>query len=750
MTEIIDIDTQIIGFPCYKPIIRSLGSTAEVPEFERFVFGISRMEKIKDEEAINTLEHLMQSCVTDSCKAFGVNLYTVDTKTVEKKDLPSFILSRNQIKTHKLCTSYYQKYQPSLNACLACKRSVLYCNRFLKEELSILKYMLKEKENCDYIEEKVKEHDITFLGVFDILYDFFCKRTIYMPLNRLLFTYISNNDSTIFFESMRNNPDDRTNLFSSNFVNDFTKMKDIPTEFVKKYGLQKAIIQRQLDRIEKSSDLTKTDVDELLRTISEYQKSRSDRIAAFEGLPLSQKSTFISYAIKPGAPSGYRPEPKKEPVAATQTYLDLSIEIYSGALEEMKKDSMPPAEEPSDTTDATDQKETNTPVIEQKTTEEPEESTSDTGQSFALCLYKSEKQLPQAVPSVFQSKKEDLPPYREINTPSYSSIPMEFTSQNAELSFFRSINGSLIILGEMEDAALRDGCIAIEAVHTNDGIKLLLFTSTRHLFLSTDLQNKTEKRVIGQILKQNGLKKVCYLPYLLYAFCYEKGLAINGVHSLLTYHAFFNPKSPLLGLKDLLLENIEVNRDYVRKTLENSDTLLFDSMRHYKKVFRIQKKETPKSHTLSSMEAFDKAIGYSYLLSGCMDCDARLFVRSSLTQFEFFNNEYAKHKSDVRFSGYFATYEFDIHTKHAVEITTQFLCSLTKKNIIGEYNIQLVSLQKNRTVFFISKDEFDYLDAVITTLIRDVASQYGHPLLKIFVIYEYYSAKTKEEPPTQK
>ena len=35
----VDIDTYIIGYPCYKPIIRSIRSIGDIPEFERFIFG---------------------------------------------------------------------------------------------------------------------------------------------------------------------------------------------------------------------------------------------------------------------------------------------------------------------------------------------------------------------------------------------------------------------------------------------------------------------------------------------------------------------------------------------------------------------------------------------------------------------------------------------------------------------------------------------------------------------------------------
>lgn len=317
---------------------------------------------------------------------------------------------------------------------------------------------------------------------------------------------------------------------------------------------------------------------------------------------------------------------------------------------------------------------------------------------------------------------------------------MEFYLSNEQLKGFRPIKGNLITLAEMEDASLKDRCIAVEAVCTPFGLALVLFTASRHLFAVTSMKNDVEKRVIGKMLRRNGLKKVCYQPYLLYAFCYENGLKINGVHSLLTQHYFLYPETESPALSDLIMKYVASNKQYAREKLEGSDNILYDAMRYYKKVFMRQKKEKKEQSltNLVRMEEFDRALGYSYLLGGALKTNERLFARKGNVRFDFHNNAYLDLKKQVRFSGYFATYEFPIWTKHAAGIITQFLCNLSKDNVFGEYNIQIMAVYKNRVTFFIAKDEFDYLDSVIGTTLRLVASQYGHPLLPLSVVYEYH------------
>ena len=753
----VDIDTYIIGYPCYKPIIRSIRSIGDIPEFERFIFGIGKMENRTDTEMLDMLDGLKQRYLFDSCVLFNADFYDLDEKSLEKKDVPSFILSRKKIKTHSQCAAYYKEFQSNQSACYACKRSPFYKNKYLKEELAILKFMLSGEENCKYVEEKVEKLGIELLGVFDIFFDLRIKTAVYLPLNQWFYTYISNNDSTLFFGSMKKNPEERSSYLFDFFEKDYFKAKDISAEF-KRDALKKEVaFRRHLERIEDSCDLTKSDIDELLPKLKAFQTEREDTMNGFSALLPSEKSTYISYTSRTEKKRRTDKEKAEETPAGIekreQVYLDLN-EIYAAA---NKQTEEPPAEdapavdsEPEETMETVAETTDNelseeTPASTENMSEEKPVTESGEDVSFSLCLYNTKKHFVATKQPKLRYGKEDLIRYREINPLIDSAISMEFSLSEEQRNVFRPIKGNLIMLSELEDAALNDKCIAAEAVCTDYGMALVLFTATRHLFAITGMKDEKEKKVIGNMLKRNGLKKVCYNPYLLYAFCYEKGLSINGVHSLLTTHMFLHPDAFSFGLRDLICETVSSNKEYVRDKLKDSTNPLYDSMRYYKRIFLGQERQKKKTNlaNLTRMEEFDKAIGCSYRLGGSLNSDERLFVRISGNEIQFNNNKYIRLKNTVRFSGYFATYEFPVQTKHAANIVTRFLCNMSKNNILGEYNIQIVALYKNRITFFIAKEEFDYLDAVIGTTLRSVAAQYGYPLLPLTVIYEYHKRADK-------
>lgn len=833
--NIVEIDSQIIGHPCFKPILRSLPADGDILEYEKFLISICRQEGMKDSDAIELLEDL-RDALYEGCGLYGQEFYKIDDAPIDKTLLPEKLFSVRAIKSHSTCTSYYRKKQSNLNACLACKRSPSYANKYINEELSILRYMIESKENCSHlIDDLLGEKEFAFLSVYDVLLDQRSDKTCFLPVNQWIYKIYSEKWSSIFMFSDRQKGLDVAFTAFREMLNVEKGLKGLPIEYFTNEKWAFALFDRALKRIAAADLMKEPGLLPLIEEISAWQKEREKSIALDAVALPEERSIFIpDYTIKPvkgkkqiiskkkteGA-SKDGAAPKEKPVQLS--FVDL-IEKGNDMLKEWQAESDNLVDKPvNDSLDASeDISEVNlfntskkllveesdkydyekplsdnfgfvddfvpsmTDSISESTeevstselpsdevtkaelkdadssnnanTESAEEVSSSENaarnedglvESHVSPSFDEEKPDGQPIKNkqpahpLEDSTFDDGLPYKELPSLVDSSFNMEFFITDKELQAFKPINGNLIELSFLQDAALRDGAMAVEAVNTPNGPCLLIYVHARKKYYKTTLSAGGDLNVISYLFRRSSIMKICYQPYLLYSYCYAKGIRIKGVYSLLTHYKYIHPATSVAGVRDLLCASVNVNREDARRKLSETKNLLFDCMYYYKKIFSLQReleKDLP-AHIIEQMEEWDQALGYSYRLGGCMKSSARLFTKLNPLRFEFNNSEYLKTKNDVLYNGYFATYEYPVKTKHAMNIAMRFLCNMSKEGYFGMNNIQLVSLAKNRLVFFIEESEFDYLDSVIGVKLRNQAKQFGVNKLKITVLYEYHRRK---------
>lgn len=752
-----EIDTHIIGYPCYKCILRSMESKTAIPEFEKVLFGIAKMDELSNEEMVKLLSDLKDAYLYEGCAVFGADFFTYHEKGASKNALPTFVLSAKSIKYHTQCSAYYKSFQSNQNACLACTRSVLYANRYLKEELSLLRFLLKDKESYQYLTGRIKEREMSFLSVFDVLYDFRAKKSCYIPLNALLY-------SCLIKESF--DPDKpytgQMEAIKEGFLSGMLKTRLVPGEYSMRPGWVDAVLNRHLDRIMEQEEITIEEADRLLMLICAYQKEREEKKALERTLDGSKKSTYIDYKSRDERPKNQvvlsvtdilsMPEDNTPLVEVANKVEEIEsppeLEEAFKPLEDVLSASSKVADTPDSPEPCENQHPKNNFILLE---DSPEEVKSDVpnGAEYYLSICCQNNHLLTIEHQNASRRQLDELGYEELPCPAALDchMVMERTLTAEQLNYFRPINDDLLILANLEDAAMRDKMIAAEVVGAENGFVLLLYTASRHLFLQYNPDAPKEKETVARILRRPGIKKICYQPYLLYAYCYSSGLKVKGVTSLWMHYRLVYPNSPYWGLRDLLIFASGEEEPFIKEKLKNSKNLLFDSMRYYKRTYlALKRKEAliPKT-TIEGMEQLDLAFGYSYLLSGCMKNKKRLFTIDDKLTYRFHNTAYLETKNDVLFSGYFATYEIPFSTKHATSILTRFLCNMSKEGYFSESNIQIVYFTKNRVVFFIAEREFAFLDSVISTLLRSQMKQHGCKDTLITVLYEYHQAE-KNDP----
>ena len=679
MNQFTEIDTHIIGYPCYKTILRSLSSKTNIPEFERFLFGIGKMDGLDDTALLKQLTDLLDQYLYDGCDVIREDFFALTDFPVDKEKLPEFILKNRKIKTHSQCTAYYRNFQSGKNACAACPRSPIFANEMLKIELSILHFMLLSEDNTHTILKAVEDENLHFFGVFDIFYDIRIKRAFFVPLNQYFYSYIFYYSKTLFFPDFLKNVKIQEDLLEELFLEDYIHFKEIPAEFLKKLDIPKVTVKRHLSRILESPIPNASEIPSLLKEMNDFKQAREEKKSTFSKTEPAKRSTAILYSVST-AKSGMKTKEEK-PIS------DMTPPIGSSK----EKEDITPSFLLSNSENKTDGKK-NSPA--------------------------------------------------KLSNPKDSLLPLKKHASDSKQELFPSFCGNAILLAEFTESVYADHCVAVEVTDTKDGLVLSLYSKKKHLFYSSILKEPLERKSIGKILSKERIKKICHTPYLLYAFGYEHGISIKGVHALETEEYLLH-HGDLLSLSDLLLKYPIGPQEEWKEKVTHSKNLLFDAMRHYKDIYT---KQISKKKTVSEdLREYERAIGYSYCLSGCFIAKKYLFYVSKDRRFIFQKQINPEDKDKIRYSGFFVTYAYALDTHNAASIMKTFLCNLSKENIIGRFNIFIITLTDNQISFFIMRDEFDYLDGYITTSLRIVGVKFGHSNLPLSVILEYRDVPDEKE-----
>ena len=803
-----EIDSHIIGYPCFKPILRLMKSPSGIPEFDKYLFTFAKLEGWNAEKVSEIMENLYD-CLMDNSALFHIELCQWDGQKAEPSVLAEKLFDGAGIKSYSTCTSYYKKYQSNLNACLACIRSPYYANRFLKEELGILRFITRIGTEEEYTAFFKKMDDIgfQFISVYDALINVLHSTfTCYVPVNQIVYQIYYEYYLTILTLNTCGTKQQRNDFFYDaffNLVSDHDKKKRyLPDNYLKNQDWLSRYMECTLERIEAAEEYSEEKVWGLIAQISVWEKEREKRINASQHAAPEECSTFLpnynnrkkverkksveaknvnkNSASKSAGSNIQKEEPSAVKIAEPNqlSFMDLmqAASQYDTVSDALKKETVKTDENLSEEASIclfNTKDHLYCEDFEKYTYESP---LSDSFGFPAGTFGTEENPISEQEVEVFSNQKQDesgikppteqerevhqvmeetcfengLPYEERTNEICSDAFFLEFHPSKEELSFYRKIGGNLVELAEIEDAIISDKVICIEAVYDSPSFLLLFYVPRLHRYYQTDLSNGNELYSIRMLFRRNGIKKVCYQPYLLYSFCYKLGLRIRGVYSLMTHYKYLYPSTSSRGIRDMICALAISNREKIRETMLTTNTLLYHCLCNYKSLYRFMKAKEDGTSSLivEQMELWDQALGYSYLLSGCMENEGRLFEKSNALRFDFHKSAYLNSKDKVLYPGYFAKYEFSKHTKHSADIIFHFLCNLSKEGYFGKNNIQIVYLAKNRIVFFIEESEFDYLDSVIGVKLRGWASQYGVNNLPLTVLYEYRKPPKKDSQKT--
>lgn len=710
--DIITIDSAYVGFPCFKPIIRSLKNTSYIPQFEKTVFCILKSEGFSDDDALDILFELQGSSLYGNCPTFTADFFFINGEHLDRKGLLPALLSED-IPFENSCVKYYESFHSNCNACLACPRSPKFSNKYLREELSILKFIMASEDNYNFAKELLLRNSIEFTSVYDVTYDLCSERAYYLPLNKWIYTIISSLGEAFFFPQMIDEPEIRFNYI----LQDFEKYMidaSLPPTFITKEGWMSIVLRRALKRIDSSKDLSRDDVCSLINTIK----------ASFE----SQTS---------------EPEPLVVPILGSDS-VDLhtnNSELNPPLLDiSFSVDAIEPAHDTSsDEANTENSDESVTDIEDDNSIVQPIEQDFQ-NDCYTLTVYNTKKHFVVTSSSEWKYTPADYYELPEVLTP---SLTMEYVFKRNALMKFKPVSNNNIELATIENFAVKNKSLPVEVICNEDG-RFLLVLYANNIYYQMDFDNEIAKNIVKELLERKGIRKVCYHPYLLYSFCYNFDISVRNVHSILTYHKFLYPDTNVVSIDDLVLFYKKVNHNELYDRLRNSSgNNLRLCMRHYCHTAKQQLIEC-KDKTISplmKMQSWDEVLGSSYMLCRFMRSSKRFFIRKDAYYFSFDNNAYLETRDAVLYSGYYATYKLPKwFNKKGSGILTDTLCQLSVLNYFKKYNLLLVNFALDHLLFYIAEEEFSMLDTVITVELRKMAKVYGVENLYLDTAYEYMPA----------
>lgn len=219
--------------------------------------------------------------------------------------------------------------------------------------------------------------------------------------------------------------------------------------------------------------------------------------------------------------------------------------------------------------------------------------------------------------------------------------------------------------------------VACEVAYVTDQERyvLLMWNKSNNRIDYFELVNKADgcmnamPRQIIDILKNEGIKKVCYQPYLLCAMMglYIREVEIKNVHSIFSEYHVFN--SQLKGVEwaydSIMRSYTTLPSDKLRKNLEYINKVFGDCpmfmgmMMIYSDIATMQlrySKEFGYDALCASRHRKDLMYGYSYLAAGIFpSMQKALFKLTPSGQFVFFNKP---EPSISYFEGYMVQYMF--------------------------------------------------------------------------------------------
>ena len=678
--------------PCYTPILRNITSDEELLEFEKFVFSIELSEGKKPEEIWHLLKKLKETLYKGCC-FYGQDLFTRE----ETNNLFAKFFYYSNVPAYSNCVLYYQQFQQDTNACYACKRSPFYANKLLYSELRILHYMMESRENYKEIKKEIQASGIEFLSVFDAYKDHNEKKTLYLPLNQFFYdVYREHGDVLFHFATISK---EKWNVYLLNYFFDYTG-SFIPDDKKEDEDFIKSILGKTVEGILSGGSSTNIDLINFFGEYKKWQDERNNRILTLSETNDFKKSPTFIPTFKYNVPKYTEPKPVEAVQSAKKT-------------ENSKSHASPKTTTVNNNGD-----------ISRKTTPSNEAKTNET--AYRLEQTPEQKKRTQLLHNMYMDSKIK---FSTADTISNSPIQMEIVLSEEQLSDFREINGNIRDLTLIRDVAIKKQMLPVEAV-ISESVPYIVLCLDNKLYYRTDMKNSNDIRIITSVLSDSSVRKVCYQPFLLYAFCYEMGIDIKNVYSLLTHYSFLHPNDSVYSLADLMCYQVpdEDKQKYKKKL--SCFSYLWNSLRYYIKFYSLlSEEESQKNKQLIKLRDYwNYTLGCFYKRLCIHKSSESLFDLKSLSEFRF-NNNY--NDSNLKQSGIRYNFSFTNTSEYATDILVHFLCTLSKEEILKKYSFCLLIIRNNKLVFYSTSSKDDKLAYILKEKLTSSAFEFGVKLLDL-------------------